>query len=159
MSKNVILIYPVYTYPRKNPPIGLACLAAYIRRGGFNPLIVDLNVDKYSDKDLCELINEHNPQLVGISFMTHQYGECVRLAELIKSLTKVKFIAVGGPHVSALPEEILEDCGSVDFSVIGEGEETFMEILKALVSGGDQLRDINGLCFRDNGKINAATIL
>ena len=121
MNPNIFLIYPKYTYLRKNPPLGLAYLASYIRKEGYNPIIVDLNIDNYSDKKVCEIIKEHNPLVVGISFMTNQYGECLRLAELIKSCLDSTYIVVGGPHVSALPKEILQKCADIDFSVIGEG--------------------------------------
>ena len=122
MNRNILLIYPKYTFPRKNPPLGLAYLASYIRKEGFNPLIVDFNIDNYSDKKICESIREHNPFVVGISFMTNQYGACLRLAKLIKSCLDSTYIVVGGAHVSALPKEILQECADIDFSVIGEGE-------------------------------------
>ena len=120
MNKTVFLIYPKYTYPRKNPPLGVACLAAYVRREGYSPVIIDLNVDNYSDNDLSAFVRQYNPLVVGISFMTNQYGECLRLARLIKPFLKSAYIVVGGPHVSALPKEILEECPAIDFSVIGK---------------------------------------
>ncbi len=153
MNKTVLLVYPKYTYPRKNPPLGLAFLASYIRREGYNPIIIDLNVDDYSDKDFSELVRKYNPLVVGFSFMTNQYGECLRLAELVKSSLKSTYIAVGGPHVSALPEEILQESVEVDFSVIGEGEISFLELLNALGSGERYLKNIDGICYRDNGSI------
>ena len=153
MKRNLLLIYPKYTYPRKNPPLGLAYLASYVREEGYNPLIVDLNIDNYSDKKICEIIKEYNPLVVGISFMTNQYEECLRLAELIKSCLDSTYIAVGGAHVSALPKEILQECADIDFSVIGEGEITFLELIKAVDSGEKHFHHINGLCFRDKNGI------
>lgn len=153
MNKTVFLIYPKYTYPRKNPPLGVACLAAYVRREGYSPVIIDLNVDNYSDNDLSAFVRQYNPLVVGISFMTNQYGECLRLARLIKPFLKSAYIVVGGPHVSALPKEILEECPAIDFSVIGEGEITFAELLKMIESDEKHFHRINGIAFRDNGAI------
>ena len=85
--------------------------------------------------------------------MTNQYGECLRLVKLIKSSSKSTYIVVGGPHVSALPMEILKECPSIDFSVIGEGEVTFLELVDAIRSGEKYFHHIKGLCFSDNGEI------
>lgn len=153
MNPNVLLLYPKYTYPRKNPPLGLAYLASFIRKEGYEPLIIDLNIDDYADEGIVGLIRQHNPLATGISFMTNQYGECFRLAKLIKSSSKTTDVVVGGPHVSALPKEILEECPEIDFSVIGEGEITFLELLKALDSGEKNFQSIKGLCFRDKGEV------
>ncbi|MFQ5753525.1 MAG: B12-binding domain-containing radical SAM protein, partial [bacterium] len=153
MNKTVLLIYPKYTYPRKNPPLGLAFLASYIRREGYNPIIIDLNIDDYSDKEFSELVRKYNPLVVGFSFMTNQYGECLRLAKLVKSSIASVSIAVGGPHISALPKEILQESVAVDFSVVGEGEISFLELLNALGSGEGNFHHINGICYRDNGSI------
>ncbi len=153
MNNNILLIYPRYTYPRKNPPLGLAYLASFMRREGYNPMIVDLNVDNYSDEKLSALVKEFNPVALGISFMTNQHGECLRLAELIKSSLESVCIVAGGPHVSALPEEILKECPSIDISVIGEGEMTFLELVNTVNSGETHFHHINGICFRDNGGI------
>lgn len=153
MSRRIILLYPSYTYPRKNPPLGLAYLASYIRRAGFDPMIVDLNVDDFSDEVLTELVVRERPLAVAVSFMTNQYGESLRLAALVKAASSSTPVIVGGPHVSALPEEILKQCPAIDFSVIGEGEVTFGELLGALAAGQKRYHHIDGICFRDNGSI------
>ncbi|RJQ53948.1 MAG: radical SAM protein [Nitrospiraceae bacterium] len=153
MNKNILLIYPKYSYPRKNPPLGLAYLASFVRREGFNPLIIDLNIENYSDEKIQGLVREFNPVVTGISFMTNQYGECVRLAELIKSASKSACIVAGGPHVSALPKEILLECPAIDFTVIGEGELTFLELVTSISSGEKKFDHINGICFRAGAEI------
>lgn len=153
MNKNIILFYPKYTYPRKNPPMGLAYLASYIRKEGFDPLIIDLNIDAYSDEEISETVREYSPLAVGISFMTNQYGESLKLAALIKRSLKSTFVVVGGPHVSSLPHQVLLECPDIDLSVIGEGERTFLELLKALEIDKTDFGHIHGLCFRRNGEI------
>ena len=39
---------------------------------------------------------------------------------------------VGGPHVTALPAETLEEFPAIDIGVVGEGEETLAELLSAV---------------------------
>lgn len=58
------------------------------------------------------------------------------------------FIA-GGPHPSARPAEALEH---FDYVVIGEGEETLPEIIRALLFGGDPL-SVRGVAFKRAGRV------
>ena len=55
----------------------------------------------------------------------------------------------GGEHVSALPRFVLED-GPVDYAVVGEGEETTLELLDHLAGVPDALplERIAGLTYR-----------
>ena len=152
MNNRVLLLYPKYTYPRKNPPLGLVCLASFIRGSGYDPQIIDFNVVDYSDREVSRLIKEYGPAVVGISFMTNQYDEVMRLSALVKSQTSIPVI-VGGPHASALPVELLKECDSIDFVVVGEGETTFAEVLGAIEHGNENYDDIDGLCYRSNGEI------
>lgn len=151
--RNILLIYPKYTYPRKSPPLGLAYLASFVRKEGYRPLVIDLNIDDYSDEGFSQLVKRQDPLVVGISFMTNQYREASRLSNLLKKALPTTYIAVGGPHVSALPKEILRECPAIDFSVIGEGEVTLLELVNELDSGERDFHHIDGLCFRDKGAI------
>ena len=153
MNTNILLIYPKYTYPRKNPPLGLAYLASYIRERGYEPVIVDLNIDDLDDRDLTALIDARQPVAVGISFMTNQYGEALGVAAIAKAARKDMPIIAGGPHASALPRELLHECVAIDYVVVGEGEVTFAELLDFLGAGGDA-SNICGLCYRtDEGVV------
>ena len=42
----------------------------------------------------------------------------------------------GGPHATALPAEMLQWCAELDTVIIGEGEETFLELISRLEQGG-----------------------
>ncbi|MFH2138498.1 MAG: cobalamin-dependent protein [Candidatus Omnitrophota bacterium] len=157
MTKTVLLFYPKYTYPRKNPPLGLAYLAAYIRQEGFDPVIVDLNAAPHTEEEIRGLMDKYTPLAVGISFMTNQYTECLRLAELIKECSFVTPVFVGGPHVSALPKETLEECADIDCAIIGEGELTLLELLKAYSKGENDFSKIKGICFSDSAGVFVTT--
>ena len=61
-------------------------------------------------------------------------------------------VIVGGPHVSALPEQTLRDSQNIDISVIGEGDETIVDILGALGRNAD-LKNVAGIAYRNNGQI------
>jgi radical SAM superfamily enzyme YgiQ (UPF0313 family) len=73
-------------------------------------------------------------------------------ADLVKREDGRIRVVVGGPHPSALKEDLLKRCRSIDALVYGEGEATFPELVKALVEGRD-LERIKGVCYRDEDQI------
>ncbi len=56
------------------------------------------------------------------------------IAEVSRAAKSMPVFIAGGPHPSAMPEEVLEH---FDFVVIGEGEETLPELLLAIEEGRD----------------------
>ncbi len=115
--------------------------------------IIDLNIDQYLDEVFIQSVKRYDPLAVGISFMTNQYGEALNLARLVKKSVPGTYVAAGGPHVSALPKEIISECSAIDFAIVGEGEETFLELLFEIRSGSKDFDQIDGLCFRNGEKI------
>lgn len=150
---DVLLIYPPYTYPKKSPPIGLGYIAAVMEKEGYSVKITDMSTLNMDYKGLEREVKQIKPKLVGISFMTNQYEEAVRASRIIKQINKYAPVMVGGPHVSAVPGEILA-VESVDIVVIGEGERTVLEVADSLLKEKSKpLEAIKGLAYKKKGKI------
>jgi anaerobic magnesium-protoporphyrin IX monomethyl ester cyclase len=149
---NVLLLYPCYTYPRKNPPIGLAYIAAALQKNGHEVEILDLNVTSLSKGELRDLASSRSYAVFGISFMTNQFGEASRLARLLKSAAPHTPIIVGGPHASAIPERTLVELPHVNAVCVGEGEETMCEYVEAVLNR-KYLSKVAGLVFRNGSRI------
>jgi len=71
----------------------------------------------------------------------------------VKSLNNNTPVVAGGPHPSVKSEETLRIAYFVDFVVRGEGEISFLELVKAVEKKGSY-NDIKGLSFRTNGRIH-----
>ena len=131
------------------PPLGLAYLAAAARDRGFAVDLVDANALRVGTEPLAEYAISVNPAAVGIStnVVTHSAG-----AVLAKRLREVGFrgrIIFGGPLPSAIPEYCLKSA-PVDTVVVGEGEQTLVEIMGNLTSGrGEPFRGVKGCLWRD----------
>jgi len=81
--------------------------------------------------------------------MTSSYVSAVTVSRIAKQLNPNVVIVLGGKHPSALPAETLQN-RSIDFVVIGEGEETFKELLLNL----KRPEAIRGIAYRDSaGKV------
>src|SRR5258707_5267102 len=81
------------------------------------------------------LVDEHDPDVVGLSVMTFQRKTAKGIIDLVRTRCPRARVVVGGYDPSLAPEAYTEDPdGGVDFIVRGEGEITFRELLRAIES-------------------------
>lgn len=134
------------------PALGILLLAATARRQGHEVAAIDAAALEMDIDQVLNDIKQFTPDIVGISMTTLGVSGASQLAELIKKQMPRTMIMVGGPHVSAAPEETMQRFPAFDIAVIGEGEETLAAILDA-ISMQQPLNGINSICFRDSGAI------
>ena len=103
------------------------------------------------------LVQEHEPDVVGLSVMSFQRRTAGRVAALVRALRPATRLVVGGYDPSLAPEAWTSE--DVDFLVRGEGERTLRELLRALErpeagsrSLADSLGSIPGLSHRDGDR-------
>ena len=113
-------------------PINLASLAAWLIRDGHEVAIWDYGVQPYDDRGFVERIRREAPDVIGFSCMTPLIKTGGRLAALVKQHFPDIVTVVGGPHVSAIPLDTMNEFPGFDVGVIGEGEETLSELMVAL---------------------------
>jgi len=135
--------------------LGIMYVAGALRDStGIIPRIVDCLADGYNLIDLKALVRRERPDLVGFSALTFNLLDCLEAAAAIKEASPDTKICFGGFHVSIYPTETL-NLPNVDYVVIGEGEITFPEFIKCLMSSDQSpdvgaLRKIDGLGFCGN---------
>ena len=63
-------------------------------------------------------------------------------------------VCLGGPHITALPEQTLTESGA-DFVIVGEGDRTIVELADTLERKNQykKLSKIKGLGYKKNNKI------
>jgi len=91
------------------------------------------------------------PSYVGLTATTPEFLKVMELATKIKAQIGSKII-IGGVHASIQPEDFLQQGSSVDFVVVGDGEETLVELLR-MDMRGESLNNVAGLAFRDGKRI------
>ena len=132
------------------PPLGLLQLAAYARQHGFAPALVDGYAHRYTAAETLQQIRETAPDVLGVTFTTPLFTGALTICRQVKKLMPNLKIIVGGPHVTALPEDTLaHDC--FDVGVVGEGEATLVDLLDAWRTGRE-LATVPGLVYRDGDK-------
>jgi anaerobic magnesium-protoporphyrin IX monomethyl ester cyclase len=146
------------------PPIGIAYLAGTLKKAGIAYQLVDAvgeALDQLLPLDFCdgyaigltmdEIVGRINPRsdIIGLSCMfSSSWPYDHRLIAKIRARFPDAKIVVGGEHASACADFILENCPSVDICVLGEGEETLLQLVGALRDKRD-LSEVAGLAYRD----------
>lgn len=133
---------------------GICTLAAVARQKAYSVEIIDAMALKLENEALADSIAEKNPNYLGISACTMDIVAAADLASRVKSIRPSISIIIGGPHITALPKETMDEFPVFGIGVIGEGEDTLVELLDVL--GGKrakELAEVDGLIFREGGAL------
>ncbi len=147
------------------PPLGLAYLAAVLEENGTPVTAIDAVAEKveqfieadgyvYQGLTIEETVERIDPatELVAVSCMFTQDWPWIRLLlRAIRARFPEKPIIAGGEHVTALPEYSLRDCPELDYCVLGEGEETLVELANCL-HDSDRLTSVAGIAMLQDGQ-------
>jgi anaerobic magnesium-protoporphyrin IX monomethyl ester cyclase len=150
--------------PRSVQGLGLPYLAAVLEEAGFQAKIFDLypsspDTDDPAvlDQRLADAIAAEQPSIVGMTIHTPALVERVRLAKFLRERLPYALLIAGGHHPSAEPEHLLRN-SEFDVCVIGEGEETLLDIAQHVVRGegrdaGDWLQNVRGVAYKQDDAI------
>jgi radical SAM superfamily enzyme YgiQ (UPF0313 family) len=106
-------------------PLAYEILASTIPHHDVKILDMRLN-----NKRLSKEIESFRPDVVGAGCATAGYYECIKVLKETKALNPEIITVVGGHHASVMPHDFAKDF--VDFIVLGEGENTFPELIDSI---------------------------
>lgn len=135
-----------------SPALGILLLAALARRHGHTVTVIDTAALEIGMEQVLEQVSRFEPDVVGFSSTTLGICSAASLAEHIKERLPNTIVMVGGPHVSAAPAETMRRFPSFDLAVVGEGEDTLIELLDAL-SSHSSLQEVCGISFREGDAV------
>ncbi|MBN2055025.1 cobalamin-dependent protein [bacterium] len=141
----------LHTLFYNSAPLGLASLGAVLLEAGHQPYLIDALVEQLNFQGVIRRLAAQHPDLVGISATSIGYHGAVLMAAAIKQWRPRLPVLIGGPHVSANPEDTLHE-RVFDFGFIGEGEQSLLEFIDTYDRGGDA-GTVDGLVWRRNGTI------
>ena len=156
MRPSVALLEPssgirgCHTYAGHNEfePIGLEYIAAVLTQEGYHVRV--FRQGTLTTEEIVDTIADYGPSLLGLSVMTHAANAAVAIATRAKTRIPGLRVVAGGYHPSGDPEFVLNT--SIDCSVIGEGERTFLELTKCLEEDAFPT-DVKGICYERDGQV------
>lgn len=136
-------------------PVGIGYVSASLKRAGHQVSVLNPN---HSTKDILDLlaaeIAADPPDVVATGGMAFHLNEIALNAKTARQLLPHANIVIGGTLVSNQPELVMQTIPEADFGVIGEGEQTMVELLAALEGGTDPSR-VMGLIHRQASAPNS----
>jgi radical SAM superfamily enzyme YgiQ (UPF0313 family) len=146
----VLLINPPLPWKSSTMhPLGLGYIAAVLEKNGYKARVVDMFDYGWDEVEAC--IRQESADIVGVSCLTNARSNSLRVAKIAKEISPLTKVILGGPHASFMHKQILEHY-PVDAIVIGEGEVTALELIRAF-EDGRSLSGVLGIAFKQNGKI------
>lgn len=118
-------------------PIGLSYVASRAKSEGYDVDVLDLN---------CPQGKTSKYDVIGMGGVVTGYKYIKSIASEMRAKYPDALIVAGNSVASSIPEILLTNT-DVDVAVLGEGEETFVDLL------GNDLPDVKGIAFKSNGKI------
>ena len=155
--EDIVLIFPPHRLKEHRYSLGLLYVSGYLRDHGFDNLIAENKLlggssYNYHDKDqskidLTNKVIEIKPKIVGFTASTIEIHDVIEMNQKIKQATNC-FSIIGGPHVTANPKDVLGN--GFDVAVIGEGEETALELINELKKEKPDLTAIKGIAWKNS---------
>lgn len=146
------ILEPWYDAP-DFPRLGLASLAAYLRRNmPVEIMIIDAKLERETFTGVVKRGTAFSPDVVGLTAFTNEIEPAAHLARMLKAELPEAIFVIGGVHITALPVATLEEFESFDVGVVGEGEVTFLDLCRRLGAHAS-FTDVPGLVFRNGPSI------
>ena len=133
-------------------PMGLAYIAAVLEKEGYEVEVYSQDVHHYSDEHLTRYLDEHRFDVVAVSVIAgyYQYRKLLSISAAINCANHRPTYIIGGYGPTPEPEFFMEKT-KADIIVMGEGEETAVELFHAL-DNKLPLNFIKGIAFNNSGK-------
>jgi radical SAM superfamily enzyme YgiQ (UPF0313 family) len=150
IKNKVILFYPVTDRSNVWIPLSIFSLVPIVKSEGFEPIIIDCNIEK----DPYKMLLKHLDNAICVC-VSCEIGVQIKGAIKVSKLVKAKrpeIPVIWGGYLPTLEPDVVLNSDYVDIIVKGQGQLTLKEILKALKKG-DSLKNIKGIDFKKDGLI------
>ncbi len=156
----ILLIYPYCLEARLHaeevsvPPIGIYYVGALLKEKDFDVELLNWHKINETPHKISEILTEKNPDIIGFSILHANRWGGIEISRIAKQINPDVKIVFGGIGATFLWEHLLTHFKEIDVAVIGEGEYTFLDLVKHLEEQGDErLEHIRGIAFRKNGRV------
>ncbi len=149
-----ILFVKTYAYAPNQAfdvPLGILYLSGYLKKHLENRVaisLLDLRIIDNKKEALKERIHHFNPQIIGISTLAFEHAFLSDNAQFIRQHAPDALVVIGGPYATSNVTSVLME-NPIDAAVLGEGEASFLNLVKACAEGRD-FRSVRGIAYKEN---------
>ncbi|MDD5021370.1 MAG: radical SAM protein [Endomicrobiaceae bacterium] len=134
------------------PPLAIAYISGYIKKHNKNVDInfLDAHLNKMNEKKTSSYFNVNKFDMFFLQAYSLSWHSVLKTAKIIRKCNENAFIVVGGPQITAYPNESMLT-GLFNIGIIGEAEETANNIVKNFNT--DKINSIDGTIVNIDNKI------
>ena len=133
------------------PPLGLAYIAALLKRASHEVELIDANALRIGPGEVVRRASELKPDVVGITCVTPLFPVVVHICRSLKASLPQVTTVVGGPQVTIMPELTMENA-AFDFGIEGEAEIAMPALIEAISAAGPP-EGVGGVLSRSGGGV------
>ena len=140
------------------PPAWVAYLAGALKQAGYTDLrFIDAMTNDLSEDAVRRILAEEKPDVIGATAITPSIYKAERLLQIAKEIHPQAVTVLGGIHATFMYNQVLTEAPWIDTIVRGEGEEIFVELIRAIDAGRwpSQRKEIKGLAYLDGDQVVA----
>ncbi len=130
-------------------PMGLGYIAAVLENNGHDVEVYAQDYHHYADAHLTQFLDENHFDVVAVSVIAvyYKYRKLLTISEAINNSKNRPVYMIGGYGPTPEPEFFMKKTGA-DIVVMGEGEETAVELMAAL-ENKTPLANVQSITYRD----------
>lgn len=155
---SIVLTHSYYLFEDKKeheimrpyPPLGILYISSYLNKYNIVNDVFDSTF--YSREEQLTFLKNAQPKVVAIYTNLMTKIEVIKLVRILKSDASFGFpkIIIGGPDITYNLENYLNT--GAHFLIIGEGEQTTLELYQAIVNNEDYY-EIPGIAYLENNEV------
>ena len=132
-------------------PIGIGYIATAMKNADFQFDLIDIDAHRYSDAEVDAFIRRKKYDVVAMGCIVTGYAKVKDLCRRVREIHPNACIVVGNSVATSIYETLLTKT-EADVAVMGEGDITIVELLRAIDKGHD-LSTVRGICYKHRGGI------
>jgi len=149
----VLIVPPSESFRQAEEHLGIGYLSAVLKVSGISSIIIDGFLGQMSCADIAENLKVLKPRIIGFSPYQDSLGSFSKLAKFVRDKLPNVHISLGGFLSSFNYSWLFSSFPNLfDSIVVGEGEVSFSELVKSILSGKDW-RMVRGIVFREGSEI------
>lgn len=147
----VIPRYDIYEKGRYIMPLGILYVSAAAKTAGCDVLCLNLNHEDDAFAKLSCIIENCQCTMVAVGGLSGEYSDIYPVLDYVKSEHPRVITLVGGGIITSTPMVAMKALKHADVGMIGEGDETIVELYRA-IQEGTPLSNVKGIIYREGDR-------
>lgn len=135
-------------------PAGISILASIAINEGHQVALMDLNSLRPvpSWHDIAKQMAVEKWDVIGIGGLSSMYKDIKKVIYISRKLNLRALIVCGGGFITYMPDKIMKLNPDIDIGCIGEGEDTWKDVLRTYEKG--DWKNVKGICYREEKNLS-----